>query len=52
MSTKVSLTKENFDECLKELGKAYRKMSGKNHEAEIILIGGAAVLATYSFRGI
>ena len=37
-------TKENLDQYLKELAKEYRKRSGKNTPAEIILIGGASVV--------
>lgn len=43
-------TKENLDSCLKELGKEYRRLNGKKMPAEIILIGGAAILANYGFR--
>ena len=43
-------TKENLDMYLKELAKEYRKRSGKNTPAEIILIGGAAVVLNYGFR--
>ena len=43
-------TKENLDAILRELGKQYRKLNGKKTHAEIILIGGAAVLANYGFR--
>lgn len=43
-------TKENLDEYLKELGKEYRRINGKNMPAEIILIGGAAIIANYGFR--
>ena len=50
MSTRQPLTKENFNECMKDLGKLYRKMYGKEFHAEIILIGGGAVLAGYGFR--
>lgn len=35
---------------LKELAKEFRKLNGKTMPAEIILIGGAAVLANYGFR--
>ncbi len=41
---------ENLDLYLKELGKEYRKSAGKGMPAEIILIGGAAILANYGFR--
>ena len=50
MFVEKSFTKENLDACLKELGKEYRKRSGKKVPAEIILIGGAAILAKYGFR--
>jgi hypothetical protein len=45
-----SFSKDNLRSCLKELAKQYRKLSGKNTPAEIILVGGAAVLARYGFR--
>lgn len=50
MSSKVSFTKENLDTYLKELAKEYRKLGGTSMPAEIILIGGAAILANYGFR--
>ena len=43
-------TKENLDTYLKELAKEFRKLNGKDMPAEIILIGGAAILANYGFR--
>lgn len=43
-------TKENLDTYLKELAKAFRKRNGTAMPAEIILVGGAAVLANYGFR--
>lgn len=43
-------TKENLDLYLRELAKEYRKLVGKAMPAEIILVGGAAVLAGYGFR--
>lgn len=45
-------TKDNLDTYLKELAKEYRKLGGKNMPAEVILIGGAAILANYGFRSI
>ena len=50
MSTEITFTKENLDTFLKELGKEFRKLNGTKMPAEIILIGGAAVLANYGFR--
>ena len=50
MSTEVRFTTENLDQTMKALAKAYRKLGGKTTPAEIILIGGAAVLADYGFR--
>ena len=43
-------TKENLDTCLRELAREYRKRNGKSMPAEIILIGGAAILVNYGFR--
>ena len=43
-------TKDNIDLYLKELSKEYRKQAGKAMPAELILIGGAAVLINYGFR--
>ena len=45
-----TFTKENLNTYLNDLAKQYRKLSGKALEAEIILVGGAAVLANYDFR--
>lgn len=45
-----SFTKENLNDYLKELGKEYRRLNGKSMPAEIILIGGAAIIANYGFR--
>lgn len=47
---KIEFTKENIDTYLKEVAKEYRKLIGKNMPAELILIGGAAVLVNYGFR--
>lgn len=46
----ISFDKENLDVYLKELAKEFRKQNGKTMPAEIILIGGASVLANYGFR--
>lgn len=43
-------TKENLDTYLKELAKEFKKINGKSMPAEIILIGGAAILVNYGFR--
>lgn len=43
-------TKDNLDTYLKALAKEFRKLNGTAMPAEIILIGGAAVLANYGFR--
>jgi len=43
-------TKENLDTMLKELAKEFKKRNGTTAPAEIILIGGAAVLTGYGFR--
>jgi hypothetical protein len=43
-------TRENLSDCLKALGKEYRRLSGTKMPAEIVLIGGASILANYGFR--
>lgn len=50
MSSNNCFTKDNLDTYLKELAKEFRKLNGKQTPAEIILIGGAAILANYGFR--
>lgn len=50
MSTEIVFTKENLDACLSRLAKEFRKLNGTKVSAEIVLIGGAAVLANYGFR--
>jgi hypothetical protein len=50
MSTDVFFTRESLDQCLKALSKEFRKLNGKAMPAEIVLIGGASVLANYGFR--
>ena len=50
MSTDLVFTKENLDACLSRLAKEFRKLNGTKVPAEIVLIGGAAVLANYGFR--
>ncbi len=49
-SEKTVFTKDNVDLYLKELGKEYRRLNRKGTPAEIVLIGGAAVLLNYGFR--
>ena len=48
MSTEI--TKDNLTDILKDLGKEYRKLNGKTMPAEIVIVGGAAILAKYGFR--
>lgn len=54
MSSEIvnSFRKENLDSYLKELAKEYRKLGGKALPAEIVLIGGAAIIANYGFRNV
>ncbi len=42
--------KDNLNQYLNELSKAYKKLGGRNMPAEIILIGGAAIIENYGFR--
>ena len=50
MSVEKGFTKENLDYYLKELAKEFRRRNGKKTPAEIVLVGGAAILANYGFR--
>ncbi len=50
MSSSILFTVENLDTYLKALAREYKKLGGKAMPAEIILIGGAAILANYDFR--
>lgn len=45
-----SFTKKNLDTYLKELAKEFRRLNGKSMPAEIVLVGGAAILTNYAFR--
>ena len=45
-----SFTKENLDTYLRELAKEFRRLNGKRVPAEIVLVGGAAILTNYGFR--
>lgn len=49
-SDNKAFTKENLDVCFRQLAKEFRRLNGTAVPAEIILIGGAAVLANYGFR--
>jgi len=50
MSSEKTLNREDLDLYLKELGKVFKKLNGKAMPAEIIMIGGAAILVNYGFR--
>ena len=50
MSADDIFTKENLFFYLGELAKEYRRLNGRKVKAEIILVGGAAVLSSYGFR--
>ena len=50
MSFKNEISKETLDIYLKELGKEFRKRNGKQIPAELIMIGGGAILVNYGFR--
>ena len=50
MMNKDSFTKENIDELFKELGKEFRRLNGNKMPAEIVIVGGAAIVAKYGFR--
>ena len=43
----AEITKDNINDILKDLGKEYRKQAGKQMPAEIVMTGGAAIIAKY-----
>ena len=51
MSFEQEFTKDNLDIYLKELAKELRKIDRSGMPVEIILVGGAAILENYGFRG-
>lgn len=50
MSAKFTMNKSDFNFYLNELAKEIKKTYGRNFEAEIIVVGGGAILTNYSFR--
>jgi len=50
MSAKKMLTKAEFDFYLAKLATLLKKEYGKGFEGELIVVGGAAILANYHFR--
>ncbi len=50
MSAETAFTKENLEQYFLALSKECRKLNGTKMLAEIILVGGAAVLVNYGFR--
>ena len=44
------LKKELLDDYFRDLAKEFRRENGKHARAEVVLIGGAAILAKHSFR--
>lgn len=49
-SMEKDFNKGNLDDYLRALGKEFRRLNGKKMPAEIILVGGGAVLVSYNFR--
>ena len=47
---KVLFTKDDIDNLLFQLAKEYKKINRKNTPAEIVIIGGAAIVSKYGFR--
>lgn len=50
MSIDAPFTRDKLDLYLKELAKEFRRLNGTTMKAELILIGGASILANYGFR--
>ena len=47
---RVLFTKENIDNFLAQLAKEFKRLNGTKMPAEIVLIGGAAIVPQYGFR--
>ena len=47
---KVLFTKENIDNLLFQLAKEFKRLNGRKIPAEIVIIGGAAIVTQYGFR--
>ncbi len=47
---RVLFTKENIDSLLAQLAKEFKRLNGTKIPAEIVLIGGAAIVTQYGFR--
>ena len=50
MPVDTPITRDNLNDCLKAVAKEFRRLNGTKTQAEIVLIGGAAILANYPFR--
>ena len=50
MFADAPITRSNLNEYLKTLAKEFRRLNGTKTPAEIVLVGGAAILANYGFR--
>lgn len=44
------ITRETLNRYLSELAKEYKRGGGRNTPAEIVMVGGAAIIAEYQFR--
>lgn len=47
---KVVFTKDNIDSLLSQLAKEFKRLNGRKLPAEIVLVGGAAIVTQYGFR--
>lgn len=50
MSTNAPLHLSDLEKYLSQLAKEYKKMGGRNHPIEIVIVGGAAIVLSYRFR--
>lgn len=50
MADDFQFSKSDMDTALQTLAKEFKRLNGKHMPAEIILVGGASILANYSFR--
>jgi len=50
MSSERTFSQSTLDSYLRELARELRRIGGNATQVEIILIGGASILANYDFR--
>lgn len=50
MQSDFTFSKDSINIYIKELAKRFRKQTNGSYHAELIIVGGAAILINYNFR--